>query len=276
MVYAFTTSGLGNRLASIITGLFYSRFYNRPFKIVWSPNDECDCSYGDLFSSHNTISVDEFIDEIRSLPRITVCGFLEQKPFILNHPALKENLDTPLGRSFLNPLNPNYFLPPSLNIVYNSIFVPSFITKASITSLLSELKINENILLKVNQFIKNKNINRDTRGLVLRKTDASHLHAIDDNKYMRLIQSNQNINYFISSDDMSTELTYNKLPNVICYPKLQYVTYNEDTHTLHRTRQSVIEAFISLLILSRTNMVDVENKESSFYKSIIMYQEVPL
>ena len=79
-----------------------------------------------------------------------------------------------------------------------------------------------------------------------------------------------NSKYYICSDDKNTEDMFNKLENVFVHPKTSYVEkfkeggWNDciidnagrcNNFNVNRPRQSVIEAFIDLLILSRTNII---------------------
>jgi predicted RNA-binding protein len=90
------------------------------------------------------------------------------------------------------------------------------------------------------------------------------------------IISDKKSGYFVCSDDKATEDKFNELKNVLVYPKTSYVeklvdgewtTKIKDSegrifpYNVDRSKQSVIEAFIDLLILSRTNII-IRNKSS--------------
>jgi hypothetical protein len=67
---------------------------------------------------------------------------------------------------------------------------------------------------------------------------------------MQHIHNNPNQKFFICSDCKKTELLFSIYPNVVFYPKREYVIYNNNT--LIRTKQSVKEAVIDMLLLSQT------------------------
>jgi hypothetical protein len=98
---------------------------------------------------------------------------------------------------------------------------------------------------------------------------------------------NPQTNFFICSDSLETEKKFDILNNVIIYPKNSYVTklvdgsWNDLTidnegrqmkFNVNRSRESVIEGFIDLLILSKTNIV--VNSHSSFLKFAKLYNKI--
>ena len=95
--------------------------------------------------------------------------------------------------------------------------------------------------------------------------------------------------YFICSDDRITEERFDALPNVVRYIKTEYagklveggwLDQTTDTngrvynYNVNRPRQSVIEAFIDLLILSRTTIEFTV--KSSFSRLAVVYSHINL
>jgi hypothetical protein len=279
MVYAVCTSGLGNRIASLIGGAYWSKILRTPLKIVWSPNKECDCSFVDLFEAyHEVICLDEFEREIKANNNLIVAGFKQQAEIIQQQTILHSNSSQPSAQAFFNLIDPNNLNESVLKdktLVYNNIIVPNYINTTDILDVLSSLKIKQFILNKVNLFTNTFNINKKTKGLLLRKTDAQFIFKhLSEAKYLELLKTDYKTKFFVTSDDRITEQTYKKLSNVLTYPKLSYVEFNKNTGEVYRSKQSVIEGFISMLILSRTTILPIDNSESSFYKTAIMYQDV--
>jgi hypothetical protein len=78
---------------------------------------------------------------------------------------------------------------------------------------LEYLKIKSEIINQVKIFIENNNINKDTYGILFRKTDYSSNPSIslNDNGIYNHIRSDLNLKYYICSDDKDTEDKFNEL-----------------------------------------------------------------
>jgi hypothetical protein len=277
MVYAVCTSGLGNKIATLVGGIYWSKVNKCDLKIVWTPDNECGCTFDNLFSSYSdaVISMEQFQSEIQHVNNTLVAGFRQQALGLATYSLIKQNIEKPAANAFINLYDPNTLNELNTNektLVYNNIEIPNYINLQEITDILLSLQIQKNILLKVENFINIKNINKNVNGLLLRKTDAQYIFKkLKEVDYYLEIKNNPHKTYFITSDDYETEFKFKQLPNVICYPKLKFVDFNNGV--VHRSKQSVIDAFICLLILSKTTIKPVSNN-SSFYKTALLYQNV--
>ena len=150
---------------------------------------------------------------------------------------------------------------------------------------MSNFKIKENIKNKVDEFCIKNNIDKNVLGIHFRKTDFQTF--LDEDKTFAYMSMNPQTNFFICSDSLETEKKFDILNNVIIYPKNSYVTklvdgsWNDLTidnegrqmkFNVNRSRESVIEGFIDLLILSKTNIV--VNSHSSFLKFAKLYNKI--
>ena len=111
----------------------------------------------------------------------------------------------------------------------------------------------------------------------------------DENRIYDTIFSYNKVKHYVCSDDKNTEMKFKKLNNVVIYPKSSYVekfkdggwndviTDNEGRRfnfNVNRPKQSVIEAFVDLLILSRTKIS--VNSVSSFLNFAKLYSNIEL
>lgn len=269
-VYIICLEGLGNRLFSLIGGLYWAKKTRSAIKIVWHKNSECGCNYSDLFCAFNdcVITLSEFRRDLLKIKCATVAGFNHQVDALKNDIFLK-SINT---RNIFNDLkNPNNLQEFDQILIYSYVSLPIYINVKLATKLLSLVKIKNNIVKRASSFIEKNNVNTDIEGFILRKTDADNF--IDIYKIKNYVLK-QNKNFFIMSDEKHIEDTFKVLSNVLCFIKKHYVVYNKKRGILIRSKQSVIEAFISLLIASRTNIKDVTKNKSTFTKIALLYKNI--
>jgi hypothetical protein len=257
----FSDGGLGNRLNSLIGGLIAAKKLGCTPVICWPVNNWCGCSFEDLFVLNLEI-IDKGINDI----------FLDDDKIYLTH-------DTQPGKVFNNKFDHsveslNIIREMSQDIVYYHNKIPEYFLQDDIIKQLKTFKIASNILLQAKFFCEQHNIGKNIKGVHLRKTD--HGRQIDSDQMFENILNDKKSGYFICSDDKDTEDKFNELKNVLVYPKTSYVeklidggwtTKIKDSegrifpYNVDRSKQSVIEAFVDLLVLSRTNII-IRNKSS--------------
>lgn len=279
-MFVFSDGGLGNRLNSLVGGLVIADELNCNPKICWPLNNWCWANFNDLFDTNFTVlnqSINElFVDEnLIYLIHENQIGKTFKKTFDHSLTSLKKIKET------------------NENIIYFHNKLPSFVDSNLILTKLKKLQIKKDIINHVEKFCIENNINKNTKGVHLRKTD--HGRQLDSNIIFDEIQKNQNQSYFVCSDDSKTEQEFSQLKNVKIFSKTSYVeklidgswtSKIKDTdgrifpYNVNRPSQSVIEGFIDLLILSRTNII-IKNKSSflgwaKIYSMIDNLQKVSL
>jgi hypothetical protein len=269
----FCDGGLGNRLGVLIGGILTAQKLDRTPILCWPENTWCGCSFDDLFDSeHQVINLDinklfsQHIDDKFIIHENQTNLQLEQY-----YPSL-ETID------FFKSINDE-------NVIYYHNSTPQYFSQEEILTILSKLNIKSNIKNNVFEFINKNKIDNNTLGIHFRKTDFQTF--LNEEEAFNYINSNSKINFFICSDSFETEEKFSTLNNVIIYPKNNYVTklkegsWNDLTvdnegrqmnFNINRSKESVIEGFIDLLILSRTNII-VES-HSTFLKFAKLYNKI--
>lgn len=265
--------GLGNRLNSLIGGLIISKFLNREPIICWPQNSWCGCSFDDLFYK-----------EYKVIDQDIVSLFAENinEIFLIheNQTQIKINSFYP-DFSTINLLKNK----KEENIIYYNNSIPGFCDQQDILFFLKKLKIKHKIKKSVQDFCSKHKINEKTIGIHLRKTDFKS--NINDEDIFNYIKINSSVNFFICSDSEGTENYLKALTNVVINKKKFYVQkYQEGDwndiitdyegrqfgFNIKRSKESVIEGFIDLLILSRTNII-IES-HSTFLKFAKLYKNI--
>ncbi len=266
--------GMGNRLNSLIGGIWTSKKLNIPYTITWPPNNACGCYFHDLFDTTTPVTT----QGINSLFENNI------KNIFLIH---KNHTKFELKRWYkMNEDSLKQLLTEDDHIVYYHDQIPELITNKDIINILSGLKIQKHILEEINNFCLNNKIDSTVQGVHLRLTDRSH--EINVNDLYNIVLSQPDNKFFVCSDSLEWESKFSLLDNVFCYPKTEYVTTlisgkwrNTVTdqegriseYNVNRSRNSVIQAFIDLLILSKTSIL-ATNKNSTFLKIAYLYNSM--
>jgi hypothetical protein len=269
----FCDGGLGNRLGALIGGILTAQKLNRTPILCWPENTWCGCSFNDLFDSEYQV-INLNINKLFS-------QYVNNK-FIIHEN--QTNLQLEQCYPSLETINSFKDIEDE-NVIYYHNSIPNYFSQEEILIILSKFVIKSNIKNNVIEFINKNNINSDTLGIHFRKTDFQSF--LNEEETLNHIISNPGINFFICSDSFETEKKFNTLNNVIIYPKNNYVTklkegsWNDLTidnegrqmnFNINRSKESVIEGFIDLLILSKTNII-VES-HSTFLKFAKLYNKI--
>ena len=254
-IHILCDGGLGNRLGGLVGGLIVARQYDLTPVIAWPENNWCGCSFLDLFSNtqwmvtnHNVFEV--FEQNLNSI-------------FIIHENQTHFKLDRCYGHHADSVQQAGA---QSDDLVYYHNKIPAYFTQDQIIQELGQLKVNSHVLECVKEFCQANLIDNTVAGLHLRKTENFNL---DEESLYRQVSNTPAQRYFVCSDDRTTQERFAQLPNVCARPKTSYVeklipgdwyeaTLDTDgrqtKYNINRDKQSVIEAFVDMLILSQTWM----------------------
>ena len=245
--------GLGNRLSGLVGGLHVAHELGLRPTIAWPENNWCGCSFYDLFANINWTVTDHNVFRVFQDNSDSV--------FVIHENQTNVPLTTVLSHSTqtLDQLRGT-----DAPIVYYHNKLPPYVSEAEAIVQLQQLNINSDIKQQVNEFCQINRIDNHVAGLHLRKTENRKL---DEQSLYQQVQTTPDQRYFVCSDDQATEQRFCCLPNVQAQPKTSYVgkmtagdwyesIVDSDgratKYNINRSRQSVIEAFVDMLILSRT------------------------
>ena len=251
----FCDGGLGNRLGCLVGGIAYAEHIDIDPVICWPENSWCGCSFDDLFDSD--------IDVIS-------CGVNELFRSKINYHFLIHENQTQLRliRTSKPSLeNLNKIKDIKSGIIYYNNTIPKEVDDEKVIEILDKFNVQDYIINTVDAFCNEHSINSSTIGVHLRKTDADQ-HIDENELYNKILNSSEK--YFICSDDKDTELKYKPLTNVSTFKKKSYVNKLIDGEwnsnivdsdgrkfpfNVKRSKESVIEGYIDMLILSKTKLL---------------------
>lgn len=271
-IFILCDHGLGNRIGGLISGLKAAEITGARPILCWPIDNWCQAKFQDLFSYSIEIADDNFslklVDQIQhqKMPYFFVAGLNDDLTYANFFEHSLESLQKVHSES--------------KKFVYATAKIPkSYIGKNHITDILSKLKINPTILNRVKSFCHSNKIDRDTIGLHIRKTDTGNM--ADEEFIFSYVSKEKNKTFFLCSDSKETENRFLQLPNVVVYPKnsevkklspdeqwRQQITDDCGRNYLfnvNREKQQIIDAFIDMLILSRTT---INRQSKSTFRAI--------
>ena len=260
-LYILCDHGLGNRLGSLVGGLKTAELLNYQPIVCWPINNWCQAEFHELFRSAIELESNDFatmlVNQIHDsgLPFFFISQFTE---------------DTISKNYFENSLHAiEEIRKLNSDALFSCAKLPKSYARDSedISKYLKSLGIAKSIRSAVEKFVIENKIDKTVRGVHIRKTDSKN--HVDENIVFENIKNSPQQRYFICSDDKSIEDKFITLSNVIIFPKSTYVEKLQDGHwrdnvtddagrkivfNMNRPKQAMIEAFVDMLILSKTKI----------------------
>jgi hypothetical protein len=254
--------GYGNRMSAAISGLIAARIGGWTPVIDWVPNDNCAAELSDLYCDipAEVISTSRPCD----WPLITHMEWAGRKCYPHDHESLSvlQGRDVQFTHHYLH-----------------------WGGKQEAAEVLQGFAIRPEILARVRGFVEDHRIDRSVTGLHVRATDMQYKEQLWHES--RLLIEDTTRLFFLCSDEEQVEKELGCHDNVITLPKTHYVEKREPgpwrippkdglahhCYNVRRTRESVIDAFADLLILSRT---DILPNSSSFNLWARIYSRISL
>ena len=252
-IHILCDGGLGNRLSVLVGGLILARQYDLTPVIAWPENNWCGAGFHDLFDNTSWIVTNHNVFQVfeHNLDCI----------FIIHENQTHFKLDRCHGHS-LDSIQ--QAASQSGDLVYYHNKISAYFTQDQIIQELGTLLVSSHVTKCVQDFCQVNGIDNTVAGLHLRKTENSNLN--EESLYQQVLNTPAQ-RYFVCSDDEITQERFALLPNVCARSKTSYVEklipgdwYASTTDTdgrqtkynISRNKQSVIEALVDMLILSRT------------------------
>lgn len=263
--YILCDGGLGNRLGGLIGGLITAKILHCDPIICWPTNNWCGCEFTDLFDANLNVINLKSIDLFSANRDVCFMTHFHNNEYESTNIFGHSTEDLAIVKQKNN------------TVIYFNNKLPSYTQQHNIVEELKKIQIKNDILSLVRNYCRANMIDFKTYGIHIRLTDNPRKADIDS--IFTLLSSSMKENYFVCSDDKDTELRFSTLPNVKINLKNNYVkklvegSWNENiidnegrsfNFNVDRNKDSVVEALVDMLILSRTNLSKLKNK-STFY-----------
>ncbi len=273
----YCDGGLCNRLNALIFALILRHQFGRDWQIAWPVNNWCGAAFETLFSidlpvtTHALPHFGEFQAEYYFLMHENQCGFRGDR--VMDNHSLGSMAAYQSALALDRPI-----------LYYNNL-LPPFVDLAMLKAGLSQLRVNERIAARAQAFCDERNIDERVIGLHIRKTDFGG--SVDDDALHRAVSSDSR-RFFVCSDDEQVNRRFAALPNCCVFEKRHFPgklvaegDWNASTrdsagrvfpYNITRPGESIVEALIDLLILSRTT--PARTSQSTFLGMAFIFKAV--
>jgi len=258
-------AGFGNKLGSLFSGLVLSRRLNKKLLILNVNSNVGNLDLNSIFEFNYPIKnftsfkeIDDIID--LSFPIFTTKSFdFRRKCIPYESFDIRKSPD-----SFLYLCHKAMDMSPNnLNIFLNT------------------FKIKSDVKSKINEFANAHGLNKNVYGLHIRASDFPERNN-NIERARKFIELNQNKKILICTDEKQVEEDLSIYKNVIFRQKNSYTEklnpninwnvkyfdqkYNSTNYNSLRDNQCSVDAFIDMILLSKTNLSGNVNNGSTFYK----------
>lgn len=257
MITIRCVAGFGSRLMRLFGGLAVSRMLGHEPYIHWPRGYECDCQIHKLFSTEN----------IKQIPRFNRNKYDAH----IIEPRYASHYTTSSSLIPYNTLYRTMNICSKKTLSYHSLRIPDIFTEDEILEVILKCCVRKDIVESALNFIEKYNIDSKITGLVVRLGD---LHRNDTiKKAIDIIKTNKQKTFFVTSDERLFISYISMYPNVIVsqqtiypttylnkilynafHPDLAFRDMSGDQVICYRDEQSVVQSFITMLILSRTTI----------------------
>lgn len=274
--FIYCDGGFGNRYNSLLSGLFLSRACNKEPIIIWPKTRWNEASFNDIFNS-SIVELEEFNKDT---------FFKQHNPINLVH-------WNPWGAEVEQHncmgiyMGIDQFLKDKQdrNILFYTSLICPWVDTYGLAPILDLVPFQSYLLNEAQTFIRQNFNDKEFNGLHIRRTD--HAYQLDEEDFINKINSTPDQMCFVCSDEQAAEDKFKHSCNTVrTYTKNSYVellnpeggwntpTKDEFGHqfpfNVKRNRQSVIDAMVDLLILSRSNIINTDHRSTFLQTAVLL------
>jgi hypothetical protein len=266
-VFIYCDGGFGNRYNSLLSGLFLAKACNREPLIIWPRTRWLDADFRDIFDS-NLPELKEF-DHTTFFEKYDPVNIVHWNPW-------GANVEQHNCMGIYMGIDQFLKSKEDKNVMFYTSVICPWVDTYGLHPIMAQVPFHPDILETARDFIKFHFGDNEFNGLHVRRTD--HAYQLDENEFIEKINASDKL-CFVCSDDQAAERHFlNSCPNVRVYPKTSYVemlnpeggwntmTRDEFGHqfpfNVKRSRESVIQAMVDLLILSRSTVINTDHRST--------------
>ncbi len=261
--FIYCDGGFANRFNSLVSGLAISRLLNVEPEIIWPVNSWCGARFEALFDSYLPVVATELVElkNNNDLDGFIVVTHEDQSTF-LNVPYI-----SPYGFDSVESFA-SFVSQAALGVFYYPALIPDWIPKNAIETAVRDLSFKQSLMKTVDDFIV-EHLQKGFYGIHLRRTDLVLGFTNDEVKDIAAQHTDKL--FFVCSDSEETEHFLMSVPNIRIKKKNAYVEMKVDSgnwnsptlddsgrayySNVTRSEQSVLDAVVDLLILSRSKII---------------------
>lgn len=257
-LYIQCDGGFGNRFNVLCFGLYLSKILNYSPVIIWPSNNWCGASFFDLFEKESLQFCERSSINLDNTINIVHENQFELKTFI--------NINSIISIQQIQNLC------QGKDIFYFNNLIPWRLISEfdSFKNTIRDIKFKKEIVDTAERIIFENCQTHLFFGIHIRKTDFGDRSDSVEPQLMNIVQQNCEHKFFVCSDDEITENKFLQNKNVFKYEKQDYVkklldgswnstivdsNKNSFAFNVDRSKQSVVDAVVDLLILSKSTII---------------------
>ena len=272
----YCDGGFGNRLNNLVAGLLIADTMSYRPVIIWPINTWCGAAFADIFTNTEYEVWNLELKDVIQDP-MRYCYWMTEDHLNIGMPNI-----SPLHQlDFISVVK--YLQSSSKPIFFHTPLIPSYLPFEYLAPFFNRLSYQSSIISETNKFLEQFS-GTPLVGLHMRCSDI----GLKDEQIAELYQfaeTRQDLQFFICSDNKEVEDKFISLPNAHSYLKTAYVeklvdgSWNEMIldnsgrpypFNVNRSKQSVLDAIVDLLILSHTAII--KTSSSTFLNAAILMQ----
>lgn len=256
----YCDGGFANRYNNLVSGLAICKLLNLRPKILWPANSWCGARFETIFDSNLSVEATELVDikNNHSLDGYIVVTNQDQSMFLEVAYLFPDSV-----KSF-----ESVFADAASGVFYHFPLIPEWIPIEAIEAAILDLPFKQALLQTADNYI-SEYLQEGYFGIHLRRTDLVLGFSDDEVKAIAAQHSDKLI--FVCSDSEDTERALIAVPNIRIKKKAAYVEMKVDSgnwqsptlddsgrayySNVTRSEQSILDAVVDLLILSRSNLL---------------------
>jgi hypothetical protein len=271
----FCDGGLCNRLNALLFALVLRQRLRQEWQVAWPRNNWCGAGLSRLFELDLMVTEQSLEHFRRNQQAYKLLMHENQADFDAGLIHYHRDLPSMADYERILLANPQ--------VLYYHNLLPPFLGMEDIKPVLGQLRIAAPVAERAGAFCRERGIDASVVGLHIRKTDFGN--AVDDEKLFQLVSHSQD-RFFVCSDDAGVNARFGALPNCAVFEKTAFpnkltgeggwnsrVTDSEGRQfhfNINRSEESIVEALVDLLILSRTRLINTS--PSTFLRMALIFQ----
>ena len=275
-VYIYCDGGFGNRFNSLVSGLFLALACDRKPLIIWPQTRWTEAEFKDIFDSD--------LEEYKDFNKDTF--FKDYDPINIVHwNPWGANQEQHNCMGIYTGIDQFLKDRDDRNILFYSSLICPWVDTNGLDPVFKQIPFQKHLVDKANNFISNNFGNNEFYGLHVRRTD--HAYQLDEEAFIAQMKHNPTNLYFVCSDDPQAESKFSSSSsNIKIYSKKSYVelldpnggwntiTKDEYGHqfpfNVKRSKESVVEAMVDLLILSRSTVINTDHRSTFLQTALLL------
>lgn len=235
LVMVYSDGGIGDRLKTIYNGLCVAKNTHKKMILNWATGNHCTMQFHEMFDNPYTITKEKF----------------KESQFV----------------NFYNSIKGSIFLDVNIGFYCKR----PYISFDDFLKSIGSMKVNEKFKMQAEKNLERMQISECDYGFTIRQSDRADKFKLSNQMKILsdLVKKHNGCKIFVTSDELQAELfAKSEFPNNVVIRDKVFPYWDGETKTLFRTKQSLEDSWIDLLMLTKTKFIQCREHYSGFSEAI--------